>query len=389
MSNRKSDAETIVGPELAELVERLFQEEKVERTEAAELVIRSLEQAAKVEKTDDWRDLLEDLDKAELLQLLYKLSDDGKLTVDGLAAEISAMLNATTDRTKEDSMADETKVDVPVEKTDAETPVEVAKDVEIWKPYGGANSMEQATEYLKSLKMEDAVYRVFNVFMGVAQNIMSSDENVESRMEQMSKLLNDCQKMLTPENLMTFSQNREVTVDLSKLDTVLAKLEELQKPAEITRTALHPVVEKFNSEFENAVALYGEERLATLQNLLGTIGNEFTEVHRSLLEKEQMDNPVQKPQITTSDIETVVRSTVGGLQNDVSQLTQQVSQLAQIISGLQVANAPVQPKVIRPTPVQKSLTVQAPSPVQQIQRTNPNGKGLSIAEIVKRTVYNG
>jgi uncharacterized protein YaaR (DUF327 family) len=139
------------------------------------------------------------------------------------------------------------------------------------------------------------------------------------------------------------------------------------------------IVNEFDSGLSNALSNSGENRLAALQEVINKAGQELIQLHTDMSTNE----PVEVKSENIADVvEKAVTKQVGEIKDQVNVLANTLAQLTQLIQSQQVGQVRPQERsqtTPQPQPVQKSVGFNTPTNV-------PQSKGLSIAEIVNKTV---
>jgi hypothetical protein len=423
MTTRYEDALSIVGDEeIVNEVEKAFRE-KVGRSADEELITKSKKS---VEVIVD--KLLGGNTQEVLLKLVSKMTKEGKITEDELSKLVNEIMNQTTDRSevkdtedeedeeekkkKKDEMHDEmheekseTSVDkADVEKCDPSMP-------EVYQPFGGAVTLQDAQRAIQATKIENNVYYAYSMFGAVAQNILADKSlAVNDKLAAMQALTIEFKDLLSPDRLLVLSEaiesnmennNMGASVDVKPLEDRISgletKLEALVTELSNARTAsvaeetpvVEPVVEnvpawksivnEFDSGLSNALSNSGENRLAALQEVINKAGQELIQLHTDMSTNE----PVEVKSENIADVvEKAVTKQVGEIKDQVNVLANTLAQLTQLIQSQQVGQVRPQERsqtTPQPQPVQKSVGFNTPTNV-------PQSKGLSIAEIVNKTV---
>lgn len=431
MATKYNDALSILNEKsLVDELEKELQLSQVQRSEVSELIERSVKEAdqelierADIFATDEKGDLV--IPKAEMptvKKLLKKLTLDGVVDEnDDTANQISKMLNWLSSflehksEAKVEIMADETvKSDESVQKDMGE--------VSSWKPYGGAMSLADAKAYLDTQKMQNNLSNLYYDFGCVASNIMScemEDVSFEDKIKQLQALVVEFKNNLTPQKLMEMSQaempvteqkqEEQDVIDQTIVKSLSDKVDGLEKQIEklveqkhsadanVTKSNAQEVipsaetkndntlVNAFQTMLSEAVTKPQGERTVALQNILNFMGEQFKSLDTVLVDQEIEKSGIAPDVLrgVTADVEEV-KAQVGAMNAQITKLSELIQQ--SLVSRATVPNKMVlkNPNIRNEVPVQKSMVV-TQNPVQ-VPQVKSNGKGMSIADIARKTV---
>jgi hypothetical protein len=271
---RYADAVAIVGEDLANELEEIYQKSRKQKSDVDGLVYKSETEDDKlVDKIINA--LSEDIsleEKSELVEkakgeyfikfldlnrsdrdfiwkvdkLLRALKDDGTVVDDAITDKLSQILNEIQSKSeikegdnvenKEEKSflvnmqnPNQVLVTPAEEKDDDEDEKEEIK--EEWMPLGGALSLEDAKKYKAEMKVTEGLYKSWDLFGTIAYNIL-----VNGKMDNPTKIskllvaLDEFRGMLTPEVLVTLSQAEKTVVkennDVTSLQEVVKSLAE-------------------------------------------------------------------------------------------------------------------------------------------------------------------
>lgn len=406
------DAASIVGEELAEAVETELTKRKINKSAMAQLIQRSIDEADNetVERSEPEDAAIVGSPSTPplterpvtLITFFKKLASENgiEITEDEITAMVNEAINGLTDRSEPVENAPE--VEKCMDQSSA-VPVVVVQDyseVEEWKPFGGATTLAEVSDYEAAEELKWKVYNFYWKLMDVAENVMKDEElTSEQRLQKMQQLLTEASKLATPDAIMAMKAAYDEEVKATVQPVV----------QEVVRTEpapeLHPIIVELNQAFETTVAITNlEQRTVAFTAILERAQSQFSQLNETL--------PVEV------DPDAVVRGEVAELKDQISQLTSLVNQLSQNINAQtqmavqtqRAVVAPVAPTTTRRTaprvlkltaqganlpiesvapqqavPVRKSVV----HPIQPLQPVAPKPAGgkLNVAEIVNRTVY--